>query len=143
MVLLLSSGCSWLQRQRDSSWEREEPGHRHRDVVCDPCYGYQPACWRPWSAACPPCQPPYATAMSNLGVSRGQEQPPREANPTQVISVPAAIPVPPDVGARFERGADGGPPPGVQGEPRPGAASPFYDERAGLPEDAGMPLRGL
>jgi hypothetical protein len=37
-----------------------EPGKQRRlalpcVVLADPCHGYHPTCWQPWSACCPPC----------------------------------------------------------------------------------------
>jgi hypothetical protein len=138
LALVLSSGCNWLHH-RESAWE--ETGEKHH-VVCDPCYGYQPSCWRPWSTACPPCTPPCTTVANGVTPSQVQGPTPMPANPAEVISVPAAAPTPPAATRAEQRPADAALP-NWPGEAKPAGPTPFYDERAGTSDDGGMPTRGL
>ena len=85
-LLLLSGGCSSI----DSDC-------RHC-VPCDPCFGYQQVCWRPWSPACQACLPPSVAA----GI--GEPQAPTPGHPAEIINAPVPIPVP----GGASRGADHG-----------------------------------
>jgi hypothetical protein len=95
-----NGGCATSRQcTSPSQWVAEYAARHERKmqyvIPCDPCYGYRPTCWNPWSDACPSCRPPWIicsedeTEKDNKNDGKVHIIPPPPLLPDGVEIVPA------------------------------------------------------